>query len=92
MQDKLETFQVINDNGDEINCDILLSIPAIDEDGRYIVFTDYMLDENKNSILQYGKIIEIDNEQIIQSINDDNKVRYIKKEMEKELLRIAEEL
>ena len=92
MHDEVETFQIVSDNGDLINCDILLSIPAINEDGRYIVFTDYMLDENKNSILQYGKIIEVNNEHIIQSIEDDNIIKYIKKEMERELLRMVEEV
>jgi len=68
------SFEMVNDDGIEVKCDILSVIP----DGKktYIVFTDYKLDDSNNFILQYGEIIE--NEGFIK-VDDEKIIRRIKK-------------
>ncbi len=40
------TFKIINDNGEEIMCDILFTFDSEETKKSYIVYTDNTLDEN----------------------------------------------
>ena len=71
------SFEMINDDGINVKCDILSVVP--DENKTYIVFTDYKLDSSDNFILQYGEIVE--NEGFIK-INDEKIIKRIKKLLE----------
>lgn len=68
------SFEMINEDGLEIKCDILSVVPDLDK--TYIVFTDYKLDYNDDIILQYGEILE--NQGIIR-IDDKKTIKKIKK-------------
>lgn len=68
------SFEMVNDDGIEVKCDILSVVP--DGEKTYIVFTDYKLDDDNNFILQYGEIIE--NEGFIK-VYDEKIIRRIKR-------------
>ena len=55
------SFEVVNDDGLEVECDILSIVPNEENKNEpFVVFTDYMLDENDEFVLQFGKVIEED--------------------------------
>ncbi len=73
------SFTIKNDDGEDVICDIISVVPNEDnQDEPYVVFTDYMLDSNDEFVMQYGKVIEIDGEFVLKTINDDNVVNKIK--------------
>ena len=73
------SFTVKDDDGEDIICDILSVVPNDDNDEEpYVVFTDYMLDENDEFVLQYGKIVEENGEYTLQKVDDPKVVDLIK--------------
>ena len=73
------SFTIKNDDGEDVICDIISVVPNEDnQDEPYVVFTDYMLDSNDEFVMQYGKVIEIDGEFVLKTINDENVVNKIK--------------
>ena len=44
----------------------------------YVVFTDYMLDDNDEFVMQYGKIIEIDGNFVLKTVNEPSIIDKIK--------------
>ena len=73
------SFTVKDDDGEDIICDILSVVPNEDNDEEpYVVFTDYMLDENDEFVLQYGKIVEENGEYTLQKVDDPKVVDLIK--------------
>ena len=52
------SFNIINDDGLEVICDITAVIPNIENSEEpYVTYTDYMLDEHDEFVTYYGKII-----------------------------------
>lgn len=73
------SFTIKNDAGEDVICDIISVVPNEDkQDEPYVVFTDYMLDSNDEFVMQYGKVIEVDGEFVLKTINDENVVNKIK--------------
>ena len=71
------SFEMVNNDGIEVQCDILSVIP--DEDKTYIVFTDYKLDNQDNFILQYGQIVKSGETEGFVKITDEKTIKKIKK-------------
>lgn len=85
-------FSLINDDGEEVTCDIISIIQ--NEENRnepYVVFTDYMLDENKKFVTQYGKIIEENGEYTLKKINEIETINKIKESIANEIINYARE-
>ena len=73
------SFTVTNDNGEEITCDIVSVVPNPDnDDNPYVVFTDYMLDENDEFVLQYGKLLKEGEDYTLVGVTDPKEVDFIK--------------
>ena len=73
------SFTVKNAQGKEVVCDILSVVPNDkNENEPYVVFTDYMLDENDEFVMQYGKVIEVDGEFVLKSVNNNSVIEKIK--------------
>ncbi len=87
MQYKDLSFTV-NKGGVEIICDILSVIPNEENSNEpYVVFTDYMLDENDEFVLQYGKVVEPEPEEyILQNIEDESIISKIKEALNDDIV------
>ena len=82
MKYKDLSFDVVNDDGIEVQCDILSIVPNKENKNEpYVVFTDYMLDENDEFVLQFGKVIEEDGEYKLQKETDTNIIRKIREQL-----------
>lgn len=71
------SFEMVNDDGLEVTCDILSVVP--DGEKTYIVFTDYKLDNENNFILQYGQIVKNGEVDGFVEITDEKVIKRIKK-------------
>lgn len=81
------SFTIKNNQGIDVVCDIISVIPNKDNNEEpYVVFTDYMLDENDEFILQYGKVIEVEGDFVLKTVNDPSIVEYIKSELSDEIV------
>ena len=49
MKDETMTFKVINDEGKEIECEVLFTFESDETKKNYIVYTDNTLDEQGNT-------------------------------------------
>ena len=49
MKDETMTFKVINDEGKEIECEVLFTFESDETKKNYIVYTDNTLDEEGNT-------------------------------------------
>lgn len=49
MNEELMTFKVINDEGKEIECEVLFTFESDETKKNYIVYTDNTQDENGNT-------------------------------------------
>ena len=58
IKNKDLSFDIKTQDGEEVTCDILSVVPNEENKNEpYIVFTDYLLDENDEFILHFGKIM-----------------------------------
>ena len=57
MKDETMTFKVINDEGKEIECEVLFTFESDETKKNYIVYTDNTLDEEGNTKV-YASIYE----------------------------------
>lgn len=81
------SFTITNDNGMEVICDIISVVPNDEnKEEPYVVFTDYMLDDNNEFVMQYGKVIEIDGEYVLKRIEDEQVVNKIKEALKDEVV------
>lgn len=81
------SFTIKNKDGMEVICDITSVVPNDENsDQPYVVFTDYMLDENDNFIYQYGKLVEVDGDFVLKVIDDPNVVNMIKEKLTDEIV------
>lgn len=81
------SFTIKNKDGLEVICDIVSVVPN-DENSEepYVVFTDYLLDENDEFVLQYGKLIKIDDEYVLKVVDDVQVVNKIKAQLQNEIV------
>ena len=76
------SFEVVNDDGLEVECDILSIVPNEENKNEpFVVFTDYMLDENDEFVLQFGKVIEEDGKYLLEKVNDKDTVMKIREQL-----------
>lgn len=91
-------FEMINDRGLLVNCDITKVIPNPENSEEpFVTYTDYMLDENDEFITMYGKVVfdgkeyklvKITDQEIINKIvelSKDEVVTYVNKEIQEGL-------
>ena len=76
------SFDTINDDGIEVQCDILSIVPNEENKNEpYVVFTDYMLDENDEFILYFGKIREENGNYLLERVSDKDTVLKIREQL-----------
>lgn len=86
------SFSLINNDGEEIVCDILSVIPNEENSNEpYVVFTDYMLDENKKFVTQYGKIVEENDEYTLKEVTDEIVIEKIKNALANDIISYAKD-
>ena len=49
MKDEVMTFKVINDEGKEVECEVLFTFESDETKKNYIVYTDNTIDEEGNT-------------------------------------------
>jgi hypothetical protein len=81
------SFKVTLDNGEEIECDIVSVVPnPNNKEEPFVVFTDYLLDENNEFVLQYGKVIKENDEYVLKTVNDESVIDLIKEQLTDEIV------
>ena len=86
------SFTIKNDKNEDIVCDIISVVPNDEnEEEPYVVFTDYMLDSNNDFIMQYGKVIEIDGNFILKTINEEAIIDKIKNALNDDIISYVNE-
>lgn len=82
--DEILTFKVLNDEGQEVECEVLFTFESNETGKNYIVYTDNTLDEDGDTKV-YASIYEPE--------NDDTKLLPIETEKEWEIIQtILDEL
>lgn len=72
------SFEMINDDGMEVICDITAVIPNPDNnDEPYVIYTDYTLDENDNFKNYYGQLVDNQGQPSLKRIQDTNIINRI---------------
>lgn len=72
------SFDIVNDDGLEVTCDITAVVPNPDNNEEpYVMYTDYMLDENDNFITSYGQIFTENDEPKLRKIDDQETINKI---------------
>ena len=67
------SFTVINKEGIEVTCDVISMIA--DKDSKiYLLYTDYLLDDNGNFRLLASELVQKKNDFILQDIKDKTKL------------------
>ena len=67
------SFTVINDEGIEVTCDVISMIT--DKESRiYLLYTDYLLDNNGNFRLLASELVQDKNDFILKDIEDKEKL------------------
>ena len=65
------SFEMINDEGMEVICDITAVIPDPENSNEpYVTYTDYLLDENDNFKNYYGKVVVENGQPVLREIKD----------------------
>ncbi|MDD4624551.1 MAG: hypothetical protein PHX40_04190 [Bacilli bacterium] len=81
------SFVVKDEDGEGYICDVVSIIPNEENNSEpYVIFTDYFLDENNEFILQYGKLIKENDEDVLKPITDDNLINKIKEQSKDEIV------
>lgn len=80
------SFKIMNEDNQEITYDIISVIPnENDPDSPYVQFTDYMLEEDDDFIMQYGQIIKNGEEYSLKVITDKTTIDRIKFDLQEEV-------
>ena len=72
MEEKKNKFIVINDEGKEIECEVLFTFESEETNKNYIVYTDNTMDEIGN-IKVYASIFDPNNENILETLQEEAK-------------------
>lgn len=77
MEDDKLVFRVVNDEGKEIECEILFTFESDETHKNYIVYTDNTIDENNNTKV-YASIFDPENPQSkLEPITDEKEWKII---------------
>ena len=68
------SFTVINKEGIEVTCDVV-SMISDDKSRIYLLYTDYLLDDNGNFRLLASELVQKKNDFILQDITDKEKLK-----------------
>ena len=72
------SFTIINKEGMEVTCDVLSMIT--DKDSRiYLLYTDYLLDDNGNFRLLASELVQKKNDFVLKDIEDQEKLNELVK-------------
>lgn len=86
------SFDIVNDEGLEVTCDITAVVPNPDSSNEpYVIFTDYMLDENDNFKKSYGQIVTEDGASKLKVIKDAETIKKIEELSNDEIIRYVNE-
>lgn len=80
------SFTIKNKEGLDVICDIVSVVPNDDGDEPYVVFTDYLMDENDEFIMQYGKLVKVDDDYVLKVVDDENVIELIKEKLQDEVV------
>ncbi len=76
------SFDIKDFKGGTLTCDILSVVPNEENKNEpFIVFTDYLLDENDEFILHFGKIMEKNGEYQLLGIEDRETIQKIQEQL-----------
>ena len=74
----------VEEDGKTFKCDILEVIPnKQNSEEPYVVYTNYMLDDQDQFVKKYGRLVKLDEEFYIETHVSDEEIQYIHN-MEKE--------
>lgn len=86
------SFTTTNKDGLEVICDILSVVPnPTNSEEPYVIYTDYTMDDNDEFIKQYGKVIEVEGDYVLKTIEDEKTINLIKQEAEDETVKYVNE-
>ena len=78
-KDEIMTFKVMNDDGIEVECEVLFTFESDETKKNYIVYTDNTLDEDDNTKV-FASIYNPDEEEtVLQPIETDEEWAIIEK-------------
>ena len=78
-KDEIMTFKVMNDDGIEVECEVLFTFESEETGKNYIVYTDNTLDEDDNTKV-FASIYNPDEEEtVLQPIETDEEWAIIEK-------------
>lgn len=80
------SFTIKNKEGLDVICDIVSVVPNDDGDEPYVVFTDYLMDENDEFIMQYGKLVKVDDDYVLKVVDDEKVIELIKEKLQDEVV------
>ena len=80
------SFTIKNKEGLDVICDIVSVVPNDDGDEPYVVFTDYLMDENDEFIMQYGKLVKVDDDYVLKVVDDEKVIELIKEKLQDEIV------
>jgi hypothetical protein len=84
------TFQIINEEGKPIECELLSLLPnPEDENSPYIAYTDF--DTSKGYKILCGQLVENEEGYTINKIEDDVIIDELKAKISDDMLRVIEE-
>lgn len=83
------TFYV-EENGENIKCDIISMIPGDNDNETYIAFTDYKKDGNDYCV-KYAKIIRSGEEYSIEEFDDDVILEELMSKMNEDIIKFVNE-
>lgn len=76
------SFEVTNEEGITLQCDVLSVVPnENNQEEPYVVFTDYLLDENDEFILQFGKLVEENGEYQLVKVEEKDEIQKIREKL-----------
>ncbi len=86
------SFNMRNEEGLEVICDITTVIPnPINTEEPYVKYTDYMLDENDEFRVMYGKIISENGEDKLLKIENKEEIAKIEELSKDEVVQYVNE-
>lgn len=78
MMNEEYSFTVINKEGMEVTCDVL-SMTADKNNKIYLLYTDYLLDDNGNFRILASELVQKDGDFLLKDIEDIKKLKEIVK-------------
>ena len=84
------SFTIINKEGIEVTCDVISVVT--DKDNKvYLLYTDYLLDENKNFRLLVSELVQNKDSFILEDVEDQEKLNELIKSVKKAYIEEVQE-